>query len=384
MGDGSQAGRCDGRPVLLSATLIVRNEAGFLPECLSSIAPVVDEIVVVDTGSTDGSDAIARDAGARVFSHPWDGRFDAPRNAALDHARGDWILYIDADERLAATDDLRDRLASTTAIAGLVRFRPMQRLTRYWECRLFRHRADIRFRGGIHETVLPDIGRLVAAGGGAVTETPAEIDHLGYEGDQEDKHRRNLPLLERQVREEPDRIYLWHHLGHVRQSLGDEAGAEAAWAQAVSGARRLGDHGPLGLLARADLALRRLRAGQDAADLVAELRAYYPDDPLATWIVAQDAISRRRWRDAAVLLKRLWATDATVVTPGGLAYDERMFGESTAAGLGTCAFQLGDDIAAERWFARAVRAAPDVVEYGVKRQLAASRAATREAAPSGS
>jgi glycosyltransferase involved in cell wall biosynthesis len=360
--------------MLISAALIVRDEADHLPLCLASIAPVVDEMVVVDTGSTDGSDEIARDAGARVISRPWDGRFDSARNVALDHARGSWILYIDADERLTAAEELRTVLANTTAIAGLVRFRPAQRLTRFLEYRLFRNRPDMRFRGAFHETVLPDIRRLQAAGAGGVIEAPAEINHLGYEGDQYAKHRRNLPLLERQVSEDPDRIYLWHHLGHVRRGLGDEAGAEAAWTEAVAIVHRQRESGTLGLLARADLALCLLESGRDAGALVDELRLHYPEDPLASWVVAQDALSRLRWRDAAVLLERLWATDVTGLIRSPLAYDERMFGELAAAGLGTCAFQLGDDTAAERWFARAETRASDVLEYRVKRRLAHTRA----------
>jgi hypothetical protein len=60
------------------------------------------------------------------------------------------ILYIDADERLSSAGELRDCLVSTNAIAGLVRFRPGRQLTRYWEYRLFRNRAAIRFRGAMH------------------------------------------------------------------------------------------------------------------------------------------------------------------------------------------------------------------------------------------
>src|SRR5688500_10397342 len=81
---------------LLSASLIVRNEERFLEACLRSLAGRADEIVVVDTGSTDRSRDIARDLGARVLDHEWADDFSAARNAAIDAARGAWILYIDA------------------------------------------------------------------------------------------------------------------------------------------------------------------------------------------------------------------------------------------------------------------------------------------------
>lgn len=82
----------------LSACLIVRDEERRLPDALASVA-FCDEVVVVDSGSTDRTVAIARDAGATVVEHPWSG-FGAQRNVAIDHATGDWILEVDADETI--------------------------------------------------------------------------------------------------------------------------------------------------------------------------------------------------------------------------------------------------------------------------------------------
>src|SRR5262245_1489579 len=85
----------------ISAAMIVRDEEAYLDDCLKSIVDEVDEIVIVDTGSRDRTCDIARRYGARLFDLPWTGDFAAARNHALDRASGDWILYIDADERLA-------------------------------------------------------------------------------------------------------------------------------------------------------------------------------------------------------------------------------------------------------------------------------------------
>lgn len=82
----------------VSACLIVRDERVHLPRALASVA-FCDEIVVVDSGSTDGTQQLARDAGARVVENPWPG-FGAQRNLAIDHATGDWILEVDADETI--------------------------------------------------------------------------------------------------------------------------------------------------------------------------------------------------------------------------------------------------------------------------------------------
>lgn len=82
----------------LTACIIACDEAERLPDCLASVA-FCDEVVVVDSGSKDGTPALARAAGAAVVEQPWLG-FAGQRNVALDHAHGDWVLEIDADERI--------------------------------------------------------------------------------------------------------------------------------------------------------------------------------------------------------------------------------------------------------------------------------------------
>src|ERR1700730_4260742 len=90
--------------MLLSGALIVRDESRVLGECLASIRDVVDEIVVVDTGSIDDTADIARDYGARVIHHAWRNDFAEARNVALDAAAGEWVLYVAGDERLSRAD----------------------------------------------------------------------------------------------------------------------------------------------------------------------------------------------------------------------------------------------------------------------------------------
>jgi hypothetical protein len=100
------------RGIAVSACVIARDEEQRLPDCLRSLQ-FCDEIVVVDSGSRDRTIEIAREHGARVVEQPWLG-FGAQRNVAIDHAQGDWILEVDADERVTGTlrDEIRDFVAA--------------------------------------------------------------------------------------------------------------------------------------------------------------------------------------------------------------------------------------------------------------------------------
>ena len=167
----------------VSACLIIRDEERYLPSCLSQLTAFADEIVIVDTGSTDRSLEIANSYGARVFHSPWENDFAAARNLGLTQAHGDWILYIDADELLQAQPVQQRQLTAADAIAATVRFCAKARLQPYRELRLFRNRPDIRFSGAIHETIRPAVTALVQAGEGRVVDTDIRIDHRGYEGD---------------------------------------------------------------------------------------------------------------------------------------------------------------------------------------------------------
>ncbi|MGE0552481.1 MAG: glycosyltransferase family 2 protein [Gemmatimonadales bacterium] len=103
----------------LSAFLIVQNEAKRLPACLASLEGVADDIVVLDSDSSDDTVEIARAAGARVARRPFDG-FGAQKQAALERCRGEWVLSIDADERLtpALANEIRGLLDGTPAAVG--------------------------------------------------------------------------------------------------------------------------------------------------------------------------------------------------------------------------------------------------------------------------
>ncbi len=96
----------------VSLCMIVKNEENYLPSCLNSIKDIVDEIIIVDTGSTDKTVDIAKSFGAKVYYFPWHNNFSEARNESLKHATKDWILILDADDELSTKnqENLKDLL----------------------------------------------------------------------------------------------------------------------------------------------------------------------------------------------------------------------------------------------------------------------------------
>ena len=372
----------DARP-LLSACLIVRDEAAHLGDCLRSLASLVDEAVVVDTGSRDDTAALARAAGARVFESRWRGSFAAARNESLRHARGDWILYVDADERVVSgtRHELEGVLSDPQLAACTVAFRPVTGYTRYRERRLFRRHPAIRFEGVIHETIGPSLTRLAAAEGLRTGSSDVAIDHLGYDGDLARKHRRNVPLLRRRLAGDPLHVYSWHDLGCALEGLGEEAEAEACWRRAIEIVRAKPAPAETDLLPFLDLVRLRQRRGEEVLALLAEALQRFPGSPLLDWMEARDLVARGLHGEALPRLERLARLDAESFCDGGVAFEQRILTELCHEALGLCCWALGRFAEAAAWYERAARAAPERLDHRLKAQLAASRAAPNRTQP---
>lgn len=364
-----------GRP-LLSATLIVRDEEKFLPACLESLRGFADEIVVVDTGSTDDSRTIALAHGAKLHEFSWRDDFAAARNYALDQASGDWILYIDADERIRPCDraTFDGELADPGLCAALLRFYPQTGFTAYRELRLFRRRADIRFEGEIHETIVPSLDRMVAEEGATIGRSSLTIDHLGYDGGSVRKHERDLRMLHRRVKIDPDRTYLWWHLGSIHRERGCLPEAERAWLSGIEAARRSPRCLSEQSLCFAELAKQRLVEGRnvEVLELIGEVRTLQGNNYLLDCLEARALAALQRCDEALAIFETLARVDADALV-GDFAYDRNIFGAGALAEAGLSLFRLERYTESAIWYDRARALEPENLEFRAKQQLASAR-----------
>jgi len=359
--------------------MIIRNEEYYLADCLDSIKNIVDEIVIVDTGSTDQGKKIANSFGAKVIDFPWCDDFAAARNESLRHSRGKWILYIDADERVRNTDRrvLEKCLTDHEKVAFTVRFRPYLGFTTYREYRIFRNDPRIRFNGYIHETIVPSLHAVSAEDGTTIGQCDLTIEHEGYEGNQDHKHKRNLPLLREQLKEDPKRVYCWWHLGSVLKGLGDEIGAEDAWLSAIEVAREKGNCDMAYSLPYADLARLRMTRGEEAKALVEEALQLFPNQHFLVWLKGQIKLTDGKLEEAISIFKHLISIGAHKVEDEKLAYDMKIFTVFSYESLGNCYFKLGQYEEAAFYYELCSNSDPSNPEYRIKFQLANARMKSR-------
>ena len=280
--------------------MIVKNEAANLAECLDSVAAISDELVIGDTGSTDGTQELAVRRGARVFDVPWEEDFAKARNAVLAHATSDWLLHMDADEALdpAGAKRIReivDADGNTGDIVGpngdaveltLANYCNDTRAWRWvpvdandpWAhgyagyiavplLRLFRNRRGFEYREPIHE----NITESVTEQGGGIYRAPVLIHHYGYAASPEisrEKAFRYRDIAEKKVALRPQDPKAWHDFAEASLSCGQVEQAEDA-------CRRALEQSPNNLAASSTLATILLNRGDldEARRLLENLEA---------------------------------------------------------------------------------------------------------------
>lgn len=214
---------------LLSLSMIVKNEEKNLQQCLDSVQSVVDEIIIVDTGSTDRTVDIAKSNNAKVFSFKWTDDFSAARNFALSKCSGRWILYLDADETLSPGSAAElitikandEKTGYRCAVNSINTHGGTSNIMLY--TRLFRNSPIIDFTGKIHE----QIDDSLVTSGYKLINSAIEIMHSGYDLDTDDlklKAARNISMLITEY-EQSKSSYYAYQLANTFQILEDDDSA---------------------------------------------------------------------------------------------------------------------------------------------------------------
>lgn len=208
--------------------MIVKNEEDNLDRCLKSIQGIPDEIIIVDTGSTDSTVEIAKKYTSKIYFYEWNDDFSAARNFSISKASGDWILLLDADDEI--DDKYKEQIKELTEDTSvhLYCFKTLSFLNENdienvninINPRLFQNKPGYRFKGKIHEQLLIVIKEINPDA--VVKVLPIEIYHYGYlDTNVKNKHKteRNMKLIQKQLEEEPENPIFNFTMGNEYYSL---------------------------------------------------------------------------------------------------------------------------------------------------------------------
>ena len=206
----------------LSVCLITKNEAERIESAIRSVLPFADEVVVVDTGSTDDTVEIAKRLGAKIGYFEWCDDFSAARNVSLDLATGDWIMWLDADDIIPASEWSKLRELKKTSLDKAFLFKLKNKGTTasvFWQMRMFPNRPEIRFKYPVHEQVSPAIMELRIP----MLNVDITVVHTGYISPEvtRTKIARNTRLLKKYLKKHPDDSFCRLYLGRSYMSEGD-------------------------------------------------------------------------------------------------------------------------------------------------------------------
>lgn len=273
-----------GRSPLVSLCMIVKNEEGNLKDCLASVQGLVDEMIIVDTGSTDRTIEIARQCGARVEHFAWIQDFAAARNYSIAFAQGRWILWLDADDRVptATVQALRAKLeqeppAKAFALAVKNTTDNGRTGTRFDQIRIFPNNRGVQFAGRIHEQLIESLDAQSIP----QQALPLEVYHTGYTDPAviAAKQRRNLEIFRAQFPDEEKMNALdMFHYAIAHENTGNTEAALLWMRNALALARRRNEYEPLQTMIPAKIATLLANQGQttEALQIVNESLERFP------------------------------------------------------------------------------------------------------------
>ena len=290
----------DQKEPTISCCMIVKNEEVFLGACLESIKDFVDEIIVVDTGSTDGTVDIARQYTEKVHFHPWNHSFSEARNQAMSYATGDWILTIDADEELVPGSGtllrqaIREAGSADAICANVISlYSGGKKTSRHNSERILRNNGVIHYEGSVHNRVTGVKQRIMSK---------IEMMHYGYNVEEKkanEKFLRTVELLKKQVIEKPDDPRPHHYLAtsYLSRGMHKESAEESTLALRLAESQGSEDGIYLSTYHNAARAFFCLRDLINARDYSLRCLKKYPDHLDSLYMMTMISAEEKQWED---------------------------------------------------------------------------------------
>lgn len=268
----------------VSLCMIVKNEEKYIARCLESAKPIVNEMIVVDTGSTDKTASIAKKYGAIVKNYEWKNSFAKARNYSINKAKSDWILIMDADEEFSKEDyDKFTNLINTSTKdyhnLQILNYSDESRknVTKHYTARLIRNNKAYKYVGDIHENLVRNEDLMKEING--YSNEDIRIYHYGYiESVIKDKHKRerNIPLIENEIKKNPkDHKYLFY-LGNEYMAMKQYDKALKEYEKVHLNLNKNSSYGHH-LIIRMAMCLEYLNKYEEALNIIEEGLDIYPE-----------------------------------------------------------------------------------------------------------
>lgn len=349
----------------LSVCLLTRNAERSIERAVRSVAGLAAEVIVIDTGSTDGTIPAAQALGAKVHRVPWQDDFGAAQNRALEQATGAWVLWLNPDEELlpAGCDQMADLLARPQTLAYVVRVQEMtapaqaDRIAEALLPRLFRRRSDVHFIGRLHPQFAVPLEELAQRENMQIFQADLCVRRHAYLSIlTPDKIRWAVHLLELELQDRPGQLHYLIELGRNLLLLNDPKGhvvlAEATALVARAAQAPAAPTPTIGFLFEYLLTVSPDPRGSPMA--FAQIRElamrWFAKSPPVLWALAKRAFVAEAFHDAVGLLETLVRLGRTGEYDRSAPFDVAIMAEPALLNLGKCYIRLGDLDRAESCF----------------------------------
>lgn len=347
-------------PPSISLCMIVKNEERCLERCLKSVQNIVSEIIIVDTGSTDRTVEIAQQFTDKIYTFEWINDFAAARNFAIEHASGDYILQLDADEYLCeGTENLQGELDKSYYFLRIRNEVGQGRAQTHLFVRLFRNQPSMRYEGKLHEQINLDKNKDLPYG-----YMNCVIHHDGYLDEvvkEKNKGKRNMDIIKADIKSNPT-PFNYYNLG--LQYVHEKNYKEAVEAFKKSYSMASNQTYTPRLLILLFNSLLHLKQYKQAMDVASDSALLFPDSPNMWYGLANVYHEMGFVEDAKICLERCLEIGEEA---GVREYNHEEGSGSFLANAKLCEIYLeqGDKEQANKYFLKAVEEAPDLL-YLVK------------------